>query len=114
MVDMLEEEKASKVIFGLVFQPILNQQYIKYYYLLSINPAPKNDRNSKNLTKVGQTLTAIHIHTASNFVMKVYFCNSELVYCTYTMCKSHTQFKTHLKMNQALFLNLDQNYIFNI
>ena len=28
MVDMLEEEKASKVIFGLVFQPILNQQYI--------------------------------------------------------------------------------------
>ena len=32
---------------------------IYYYYLLSINPAPKNDRNSKNLTKVGQTLTAI-------------------------------------------------------
>ena len=57
MVGMLEEEKASKVTFGLVFQPILNQQYITT--MLSINPAPKNDRHSKNLRKVGQTLTAV-------------------------------------------------------
>ena len=84
MVGMLEKEKASKVTFGLVFQPILNQQYITT--MLSINPAPKNDRHSKNLRKVGQTLT-IPTHTHRfKFCSKYDFCNNKYWFADYLHC----------------------------